>query len=231
MAQGAAEDRPSSSGVDELIAKLREEGVAAGRAEAERIVADARAEAAQILDKASGEARSRLETARREADAYRAAGEEALKTAVRDTVLTMKADLMERFSTDVKRLVSQQIGDPEILQKMVLEIAGRARDRADIEDDDALEVVLPEAVIGLEDLRNNPEELGQGRLTKLVLGLTGEMLRKGVTFSASEDAAAGIRVKVEDKSVTLDLTDEAVAALLLQHLQPRFRAVLEGIVK
>ena len=231
MARGAAEDRPSSSGVDELIAKLREEGVAAGRAEAERIVADARAEAAQLLDKASGEARSRLETARREADAYRAAGEEALKTAVRDTVLTMKADLMERFSTDVKRLVSQQIGDPEILQKMVLEIAGRARDRADIEDDDALEVVLPEAVIGLEDLRNNPEELGQGRLTKLVLGLTGEMLRKGVTFSASEDAAAGIRVKVEDKSVTLDLTDEAVAALLLQHLQPRFRAVLEGIVK
>ena len=231
MARGAAEDRPSSSGVDELIAKLREEGVAAGRAEAERIVADARAEAAQILDKASGEARSRLETARLEADAYRAAGEEALKTAVRDTVLTMKADLMERFSTDVKRLVSQQIGDPEILQKMVLEIAGRARDRADIEDDDALEVVLPEAVIGLEDLRNNPEELGQGRLTKLVLGLTGEMLRKGVTFSASEDAAAGIRVKVEDKSVTLDLTDEAVAALLLQHLQPRFRAVLEGIVK
>ena len=231
MARGAAEDRPSSSGVDELIAKLREEGVAAGRAEAERIVADARAEAAQILDKASGEARSRLETARREADAYRAAGEEALKTAVRDTVLTMKADLMERFSTDVKRLVSQQIGDPEILQKMVLEIAGRARDRADIEDDDALEVVLPEAVIGLEDLRNNPEELGQGRLTKLVLGLTGEMLRKGVTFSASEDATAGIRVKVEDKSVTLDLTDEAVAALLLQHLQPRFRAVLEGIVK
>ena len=231
MARGAAEDRPSSSGVDELIAKLREEGVAAGRAEAERIVADARAEAAQILDKASGEARSRLETARREADAYRAAGEEALKTAVRDTVLTMKADLMERFSTDVKRLVSQQIGDPDILQKMVLEIAGRARDRADIEDDDALEVVLPEAVIGLEDLRNNPEELGQGRLTKLVLGLTGEMLRKGVTFSASEDAAAGIRVKVEGKSVTLDLTDEAVAALLLQHLQPRFRAVLEGIVK
>ncbi|MGP1256575.1 MAG: hypothetical protein ACTS10_19300 [Kiloniellales bacterium] len=231
MARRATEDRPSSSGVDELIAKLREEGVAAGRTEAERIVADARAEAAQILDKASGEARSRLETARREADAYRAAGEEALKTAVRDTVLSMKADLMERFSADVKRLVSQQIGDPDILQKMVLEIAGRARDRADIEDDDALEVVLPETVVGLEDLRNKPEELGQGRLTKFVLGLTGEMLRKGVTFSVSDDSAAGIRVKVEDKSVALDLTDEAVAALLLQHLQPRFRAVLEGIVK
>jgi len=32
-------------------------------------------------------------------------------------------------------------------------------------------------------------------------------------------------------NITIDLTDEAIAALLLQHLQPRFRAVLEGIVK
>ena len=32
-------------------------------------------------------------------------------------------------------------------------------------------------------------------------------------------------------NIKIDLTDEAIAALLLQHLQPRFRAVLEGIVK
>ena len=30
---------------------------------------------------------------------------------------------------------------------------------------------------------------------------------------------------------TIHLTDEAIAALLLEHLQPRFRAILEGIVK
>jgi len=34
-----------------------------------------------------------------------------------------------------------------------------------------------------------------------------------------------------DKDISLDLTDEAIAALLLEHLQPRFRAILEGIVK
>jgi V/A-type H+-transporting ATPase subunit E len=34
-----------------------------------------------------------------------------------------------------------------------------------------------------------------------------------------------------DKDITLDLTDQAVADFLLQHLQPRFRAVFEGVVK
>lgn len=231
MTRRDGSETQSSSGVDALIARLREEGVSAGRSQAAQIVTDAQRQAKQILDKAHAEARDRLETARREADAYRAAGDEALKTAIRDTVLSMKSDLMQRFSGDVRRLVSQQLADPEILQRMILEIAGRVRDEAGVGPDDPLEIVLPETAVGLEELRNNPEELGKGRLTKFVLGLTGEMLREGVTFSASEDAKAGIQVKVEGKDVTLDLTNEAVADLLLQHLQPRFRAVLEGIVK
>ena len=36
---------------------------------------------------------------------------------------------------------------------------------------------------------------------------------------------------MKDEDIVLDLTDEAVAGLLLLHLQPRFRAILEGIVK
>jgi V/A-type H+-transporting ATPase subunit E len=38
-------------------------------------------------------------------------------------------------------------------------------------------------------------------------------------------------VRVSERDVTLDLSDRAVAALLLQHLQPRFRAILEGVVR
>ena len=57
------------------------------------------------------------------------------------------------------------------------------------------------------------------------------MLREGVTFAASDDVKAGVRIYMSEGGITIDLTDEAVAALLLHHLQPRFRAVLEGIVK
>lgn len=231
MARPASEEKMLSSGVDTLIAKLREEGVAAGRAEAETIVGDARAQAKQILDKANSEARHRLESSRTESDAYRAAGEEALKTALRDTILDMKTKLMERFSTDLKRLVSRQMQDPDVLKQMIIEIAGRVREGSDVGDGDKLEFILPDEIVGLEELRVKPEELQKGKLTKFVLGLTGEMLREGTTFSGSDAISAGLRIQVKDKDLTLDLTDEAVASLLLQHLQPRFRAILEGIVK
>lgn len=231
MAKQTTDDKKLSSGVDELIAKLRDEGVSAGRAEADSIVGDARARAQKILDKANADARERIEAARKESDAYRAAGEAALKTAMRDTVLDMKTALMERFSSDLKRLVSHQMQDPEVLKQMILEVAGRTRADGEVGDADELEVLLPEEVVGLEELRVNPEELRKGRLTKLVLGLTGEMLREGVAFSGSQDIAAGIQIQLKDKDITLDLTEKAVAALLLQHLQPRFRAILEGIVK
>ena len=225
------EPQPLSSGVDALIERLRQEGVTAGRTEADAILAEAKAQAKQVLDKASAEAQARLESAQKEADAYRSAGEEALKTAMRDTVLDMKATLAQQFSADVKRLVSHQLQDPEVLKRMILEVAARTRDGAEVEEGDQLEVILPETVVGLQELRQNPEELREGTLTKFVFGLTGEMLRSGVTFSASDDFSSGLRVHVTEKEVTLDLTDAAVASLLLQHLQPRFRAILEGIVK
>ena len=220
-----------SSGVDSLIARLREEGVSAGRSEADKIVSEARAEAKRILDKANAAARDRLETAHKESDAYRAAGEEALKTAMRDAVLEMKTRLMDRFSSDVKRLVSRQLQDEDLLRQMILEVAGRAGGDDGWSGEDRLEIILPESAVGLDELRSNPEELQKGPLTGFVLELTGEMLREGVTFSASNDVAAGIRVFVKDKDIAVELTDEAVAALLLRHLQPRFRAILEGIVK
>ncbi|NJO38956.1 MAG: hypothetical protein HC871_16845 [Rhizobiales bacterium] len=219
----------SESGVDALVARLRDEGVAAGRAEAADILKRARGEAKEIVDRAATEARVHLEAARKEADAYGAAGEHALQAAMRDTVLGMKAQLMARFTTDVQRLVSQELKDPDLLRRMILQIAGRAGEG--IGPDEKFEVILPEAAVGLDELRRNPDELEHGPLTRFALGLSAEMLRTGVSLSAAADRRAGIEVQVSDGRLVIDLSDEAVAALLLQHLQPRFRAILEGIVR
>lgn len=86
MANAATETPVPSSGVDALIAKLREQGVAAGRGEGDKIVAEARAKGKQIVDKAQEEAKSHLEASRKEAAALQAAGEEAIRTAMRDTI-------------------------------------------------------------------------------------------------------------------------------------------------
>lgn len=219
----------SESGVDALVARLRDEGVAAGNAEAAAILTRARAEARETIDRAAAEARRHLEAARKEADSYRAAGEQALQTAMRDAVLGMKAQLMARFTTDVERLVSEEMGDPDLLRRMILQVAGRAGEG--IDPDAKLEVILPEAAVGLDELRRDPDELEHGPLTKFALGLSAEMLRAGVSLSTAADHGAGVEVRVSDGRLVVDLSDDAVAGLLLQHLQPRFRAILEGIVR
>ena len=231
MVDADNQSQPPSQGIDALIARLREQGVSAGREQAEKIVADARAMAKEIVDKAKEEAKKHIEASHKQADAFQSAGVAAIQMAMRDTILDMKSHLMQQFSSDVKRLVSRNLQDEALLRQMILEVAGRARKSVDAAGASELEIVLPEEVVGLNELRNDPDELRRGKLTHFVLGLSDEILRKGVTFSASDEHESGIRIHMVDKDISLDLTDEAIAALLLEHLQPRFRAILEGIVK
>ena len=66
-------EKQRSSGVQELIDRLREKGVEEGKEQADQLVADARQQAAQMLDDARREAADLLQRAREEAERLRAA--------------------------------------------------------------------------------------------------------------------------------------------------------------
>lgn len=221
----------TASGVEALIDRLREEGVAAGRAEAARIVAEAEARARQTIETAEHDARKRREEARRDAEARRRAGEDALRTAARDAVLELKEQLTHQFAEDVGKTVSDVMRDDDLLRRMILAVASRARAESAVDEAAEVEVILPRAAVGLDDLRRRPEELREGSLTHFAAASAAELLRKGVTFGRASDDADGIRLVLHEHGVSIDLTDQAVAAAILEHLQPRFRALLEGVVK
>lgn len=224
-----ADPEQTASGVDALIAQLRDDGVAAGQAEAARIVSEAQARADAIRAAAQAEADKMTTDAMTKSDRYRQAGEDALNTAMRDAVLTMKAKLIAQFEMDVQRMVSETLADPDLLKQMVIELVGRARD--DTGSKDGADVILPAQIVGPDAIRENADDIQSGELTKFVLGLSQDMLMAGVTLHASDDLHAGIRAKLGQAAVTLDLSDAAIASLLMQHLQPRFRAVLEGVIR
>jgi V/A-type H+-transporting ATPase subunit E len=46
----------------------------------------------------------------------------------------------------------------------------------------------------------------------------------------SDDGEAGIRVRLIEDDVQIELTESALSGLLLQHMLPRFRALLRGAV-
>jgi V/A-type H+-transporting ATPase subunit E len=218
-----------ASGVEELIARLREQGVAAGRTEADRLVAEARAEAQRTMAQARQQAQQIVEQARAEAQTLESSGRQALELALRDAVLALKSQLMERFRGEVRQLVGEEQQKQELLEKMIVEVVGRVREEADRSAQ--IEVILPRHIVGLEELSQNPQELEHGVLTRFVQLVSQGLLRQGVSFGVASDQHEGLRLRLVDRDVVLDLSDAAVAEAILQHLQPRFRALLEGVVK
>jgi len=218
-----------ASGVEALIDRLRGEGVAAGKAEADKIVAEAQRRARQTVQTAKDEAEQIVAKAQETAQELQRAGMDALRAAARDAVLELKNRLIERFGADVQRLVTAELKKEEVLQRMILEVAGRARETA--ETAERVEVLLPRTAIDLEQVRRNPEQHAGSPLAQFVRDRADDMLRAGVSLSNDPALRAGLRVRVGAEGVELDLSDAAIAGLLMVHLQPRFRAMLDGVVR
>jgi len=226
----ATTKEPVSSGIDALIKRLKQEGADEGRAEAQKLIAEAEGRARDILANAEVTAKSRKDAAAQAAERLKRAGEEALKVAMRDAVLELKDGLSTRFAQQVRGVVARLSTDEELLKRMILAVASRSRREAGVDDAKELEIILPRSAVGLDELRRNPQELREGSLGQFALASAADMLRAGVTFAQSRDEAGGIRIVLKDSGLQVDLTDAAVANVILRHLQPRFRALLEGVV-
>ena len=216
-----------SSGVQELINRLRDDGVKAGREKADQVLREAREQAAQIVAQAKTEATDMLNKARSDIENEKAAAKESLRVAIRDTELKMEAELKADFAAGVKRLVSVEMRDKEFLRQVILAIAGLAAgDKACGEQ--PVNVLLPKELFETDEKGTRLTEEGRDRMRHLVLGITGEMLREGVELKPSEDMSSGIRIQMVGEDLEIDLSDQAISELLLEFLLPRYRAIVTG---
>lgn len=220
---------PVSHGVEELIERLRDEGVRSGRNEAERVVADAQARARWVVEQAQEEASKLIENARAESQSLRSSADDALQVAARDMLLSLRERLTHRFAGEVRRLVADRLRDRDFLKQLILEIAGRQKEI--IDEGEEVEILLPRKALEVAELRKSAGEMQDGELTEFVLGITDDMLRDGVKIRVSDSDEDGISARLVNEEIQVEVTAEAVSSLLLEHLQPRFRALLEGIVR
>lgn len=218
-----------SSGVKELIKKLENDGVAKGRDKATQIIAEAEKKAKELIETAKAEAEKVRKKAQTDAQKFATAGEEELKMASRDAMLALRKDVEHMFAKRIGNMLDDALSDKKILENVILEIAGNARKKAKVSTAKDVEFILPEKVVSLDELRKNAKKTKVDGLTKLVMGVGKTMLQDGVSFSVSNKIDAGVKVVIKDSNVEVDLTEKAVAEILLSHLQPRFRAVLEGV--
>lgn len=214
-----------SAGVDKLIDRLRDDGIAQGRSQAQALVTAAQKQASDIVAAAQREADSIVVKAKEEAGKLKAAGENAIALAMRDTILSLEGELVKEFRNKLVNLIKGLLVDPAFLQRLILEVASKA---APVSTGKPVELLLPADVVSLEDLQRKPEQATPGTLMHFVLSLGGGMLRDGMRFGVADDGEAGIRVCLVDDDVRIDLTESAISELLLRHMLPRYRALLRG---
>jgi V/A-type H+-transporting ATPase subunit E len=219
-------EQPTTSGVQELIDRLSQEGVAEGQQQAEKIVSDAQQKADGIVDSARQQANEILKQAREEAEQFQAAGEDALRLAARDSVRDFAAKVHEGLRQRLQELVQHQIKEPKLIKRMILAITRKATEGL---GDEQVEILLPSEIITEEEARQRIEAGDPDALTEFIQGVIGEDLREGFTVDLGSQRKGGLTVRVVNQNVEIDLTDDTITALLAKHLLPRYRAIMRKV--
>lgn len=217
-----AKETPQASGVKDLIARIRDDGVEAGKRKADRIRDEARSEAQRIVAEAQATADETHRKTVAEIESYQKAALEALKMAARDTRLQLEAAVLSAFERHVQRLVTPVTSDGSFVRAMLMVLCGQVAEQ--YPRDQQLEILVAQMMQGQEE---EGGELQQG-MHNGVLSISSDMLREGVEIIPSSDVPGGARVRVVGSDVEIDLTEEAISKLLLKHLLPRYRAILDG---
>lgn len=211
----------TGAGVQNLVDRIRDQGILAANEKASKILRDAEAKSAKMLADAKQEVEHLRETTRIEIEANHAAALEALKLSARDAMLQLKAKVSSEFEVFVQRLVTSATRDEQFIKTIVLVLAGHVQE--ELIGDKEIQILISDLI-----LTGKPNETLGERGKQTILELSSEMLREGVELIPSSDIEGGANVRLVKDKLEIDLSDKAISKLLYQRMMPRFQAILDG---
>jgi len=194
--------------VQELIDKIKKDGIKAATEEANKVKAEADIEARRIVETAKKEADDLIERAKQDAARSEKAGVAALEQASRNLILAFKDEVQALLNKIINEKVTANYNE-DVLKSALPELIKSWADKGDTN----LAVVLPE-----------------GELSKLQ-GYFNDRLRdelsKGVELKSNRKLASGFHISNKEGSVYYDFSSEAVAKQLSAYLNPKLAELLK----
>ena len=196
--------------LQELIEKIKKEGIESATEESARIKKEASEEASRIVTAAQKEAADIVERGKADAQRSENAGKAALEQASRNLLLA--------FKTEVQSL----------LDKVVAEAAASAYSES------TLKTILPEMLKtwgskgGADSVNLLLSESDLGKLKSWATGALAEELKKGVELKSDRNLSAGFKIANKDNSAYYDFSAESVAELLSAYLNPLLSELLKS---
>ncbi|HAE22710.1 MAG TPA: V-type ATP synthase subunit E [Spirochaetaceae bacterium] len=193
--------------VQELLDKIKRDGVEHAEAEAAKIRAGAEEARAAILEAAKKEAKAIVDKAKADAARDEASGRAALKQASRDLVLAFRGEVEKALGAIVRADVEASFNAETLKKALPGILEAWAKDGRD-----ELAVLVPE-----KDL----EGLNAYFKDKLAA-----QFKKGVELKPLKNSKAGFRISEKDGAAYYDFSAEAVAGMLGAYLNAQLAAIM-----
>jgi V/A-type H+-transporting ATPase subunit E len=199
--------------VEELIDRIKRDGVAAAENSASQKISEAQKEAEKIISNAKAEADKIIRQAKDETERLQKSGEDAIKQAGRNLLIAFRDSIQNELSALVNNEVSS-VYSKDMLVKLVPEVIKEWVKNNSAED---VSVLLNE-----KDLKQVEDGLKAA--------LKGE-ISKGLTLGTDNSVAAGFRIGVKDGAAFYDYSADSVAELFSSYLNPRIAKLMKEASK
>lgn len=198
-----------SEQVQELINKIKQEGIEEAQKKAKEIEDQARAKANQIVENAKKEAQKITHDAQEETKKMRLAAEMAIKQSSRNTILSLRKEIENILKKIITRQVSETLTSEQlgvIIQELIKKSAG-TESKAEVQ------------------VNLNPKDLDKlknGFFTKLQ-----NEVKQPIQFQSAQDIAKGFTISFDGGKSRFDFTDISLAEYLSTYLNPQVAALVK----
>ena len=199
--------------LQELIDKIKKDGVASAENEAAKIVAEAEKNAEKIIADAQEKADEIVKNAKAETERMEKASEEAIIQAGRNMLLSFKESIISELDGLIKT-ETENAQTKEILAKLIPETVKAWSKNADASE---LSVLLSE-----KDLKSLE--------SSLVSELKGE-IAKGLEIKPDKTLSYGFRIGVKNGAAYYDYSAESLSEMFAAYLNPKVAALIKIAAK
>ncbi len=200
--------------IEEFVKTLQEEGVEAGRRQAERLLAEAKQQAEQLIEKAKQQADQILDEARKEAERARVRSETELRLAARDTLTRLHDALNSALRAVLFPAVRRTLMDQKFLAELIRDVVLRYA------ENDAIDRSAAVVRVSKEIDEKQRQQIASQMLESLARG-GGELAPINLEAVLNE---AGFELVLRDG--TVEVTTEAVVDSLTEMVGPEVRKII-----
>ncbi len=199
--------------LQELIEKIKTEGIGVAEEKATSIIKEAEEKATAIIKEAEEKAEGIVKKAKDEQERFEKASISSIRQAARNTIIAFRENIIAQLDALV-RIETLNRYDSEVLTALIPEVVTAMIKK---EHADGASVILKE-----KDAK---------ALEKSLIAAFKARLMEGINVLPDHSIKAGFKVTEKGASSYCDFTNESVAEAFSAYLSPRIREILKEAAK